>query len=391
MGHAAPTAAQSPRPVQLPPAVARRWPRRLAAVLAAACLACAAAIGATGCYLAQRLVAVHPAPTAHPLRVLDVGAGRVVLSRGPDADEPGSFRVEWAGGHAMVGRVVAERAGAVTRSLSRVSGPLAAGEAVGIVPNPLTGDPRSALGIGFANVVVHASPGPLPAWKIAGRRRTWAILVHGLGGSRVDTLPAIPTLHALGFPVLAVSCRNDAGAAPSADRRSHLGVTEWHDVEAAVRYALAHGAGGVVLYGWSLGGGMATVLSERSPLRGSVRALVLDSPLLDWRATIDAQSRRHGVPAAVRWAAEAILEHRFGVRLDLFEAGRLAAGLSTPTLLIQGTADVTVPPGVADALARSRSDLVTYLRVPGADHVSAIGTAHRAYVSALWAHLHALP
>jgi pimeloyl-ACP methyl ester carboxylesterase len=362
-------------------------------VLAAVCLACAAAIGASGWYLAQRLVAVQAAPATHPLRVrgVDVRAGRVVLSRGPDADEPGSFRLEWAGGHAMVGPVVAERAGAVTRGLSQVSGSLTVGEAVGIVPNPFTGDPRSALGIAFANVVVHAVPGPLPAWQIAGSRSTWAILVHGLGGSRADTLPAIPTLHALGFPVLAVSYRNDAGAAPSADHRSHLGVTEWHDVEAAVRYALAHGAGGVVLYGWSLGGGMATVLSEQSPLRGAVRALVLDSPLLDWRATIDAQSSRHGVPRVVRWAAEQILEDRFGVRLDLFDAAGLAAGLSTPALLIQGSADATVPPGVAAAVARSRSDVVTYLPVPGADHVSAIGAAPAAYASALRAHLRALP
>jgi pimeloyl-ACP methyl ester carboxylesterase len=393
MGHAAPATVPAPRPAELPLAVARRWPRRLAALLAAVCAACAAAIVATGWYLANRLVAVQAAPVTHPLRVraVDVRAGRVALSRGPDANEPGSFRLDWRGGHAMVGPVVAARADAVTRRLSQVSGSLAVGQAVGIVPNPFTGNPRSALGIPFANVVVHGSPGPLPAWQIAGGRSTWAILVHGLGGSRADTLPAIPTLHALGFPMLAMSYRNDAGAAPSADHRSHLGATEWHDVEAAVRYALAHGAGGVVLYGWSLGAGMATVLSEQSPLRGSVRALVLDSPLLDWRATIEAQTRRHGIPTVVRWAAEKILEDRFGVRLDLFAAGGLAAGLSTPTLLIQGGADAVVPAGVAAAFARSRPDVVAYLPVPGADHVSAIGAAPREYASALQAQLHELP
>ena len=49
----------------------------------------------------------------------------------------------------------------------------------------------------------------MPAWQISGRRSTWVILVHGLGGNRADTLAAIPALHVLGFPILAITYRND--------------------------------------------------------------------------------------------------------------------------------------------------------------------------------------
>ncbi len=40
-----------------------------------------------------------------------------------------------------------------------------------------------------------------------------------------------------------------------------------------------------------------------------------------------------------------------------------------PKLLIHGDADRTVPIALADTLADSRPDIVTYLRVPGAGHV----------------------
>ncbi len=63
------------------------------------------------------------------------------------------------------------------------------------------------------------------------------ILIHGLGGNRADTLAVIPARHDLGFPVLAIAYRNDVGAPASPDHQNHLGASEWHDVDAAVRYA----------------------------------------------------------------------------------------------------------------------------------------------------------
>jgi uncharacterized protein len=321
----------------------------------------------------------------YPLQVLAIASNgtTVTLSSGQDAAEPGSFRLAWPGGHAKVGPVTSSGQGFVTRPLSRVSGHLAVGQQAGIEPDLYTGDPRTALGIPFTTVRVPTRLGGMPAWRITGRRSTWVLLIHGLGGSRADTLPVMPALRTLGFPMLAITCRNDAGAPASPDHQSHLGATEWHDVEAAISYAVGHGASGVVLLGYSLGGAMAAVTAEDSPLRSQVRGLVLDSPILDWRATLDYQGHRHGLPQPLISLTERLLAWRTGLDYAQFGQLRHKAALHIPVLLIQGTADTIVPPAVADAFARGDPRLVTYLRVIGADHVSAIDTNSHGYRAAL--------
>jgi pimeloyl-ACP methyl ester carboxylesterase len=223
----------------------------------------------------------------------------------------------------------------------------------------------------------------MPAWYIAGKRNTWVILIHGLGGSRADTLPVMPDLRALGYPMLAISYRNDTGTPASPDHHSHLGATEWHDGTAAVRYATGHGASGVILYGLSLGGAMAMVTAEDPPTRRWVRALILDSPIPDWRATLNYQGRLHGIPQPLTSLTEILLARRTGLNYTMFDQLRHETTLRVPVLLIQGTADTIVPVAVADTFARARPGLVTYLRVPGADHVSAIDSDPWGYHAAL--------
>ncbi len=357
------------------------------------------AVLATCLTLARRLVQVRPAGEGYPLRVVALGgpsttggaASTVTVTRGADADEPGTFRLSWPGGSARAGPVVAESATTVTRSLSQVTGNLRVGQPVGIQADPLTGDPTSALQLPFHDVAVAGPTGNLPAWMLDGTRHTWVVLIHGLDGSRSDTLAAMGVLHTLGFPTLAITYRNDVGAAASGDGHSHLGDTEWRDVDAAVGYALGHGATGVVLYGWSLGGGMAVVTSEQSSQRSRVRALILDSPLLDWPATLARSSSLRNTPAPVRWTTEAMLRLGLGVDLSRYRRARLAAALGTPTLLVQGSADRVVPPDQAAAFARARPDLVAYLPVAGADHVSAIDVDPAGYTAAVVRLLSPLP
>ena len=359
--------------------------RRPAAIVIALFLALAATTAGFAWYTTSRLIAVTRVADSYPLRVVAIGhrESTVTLSSGPDAAEPGTFRLAWPGGHALAGPVSASGPGSVTRQLSRVSGHLKPGDPVGIEPDRYTGNPLTALGIPFTIVRVPAPLGGMPAWQIAGRRSTWVILIHGLGGSRADTLPVMPALHGLGFPMLAITYRNDAGAPASPDHLSHLGATEWHDVAAAVRYAASRGASGVVLFGYSLGGAMAAVTAEESPARGLVRALILDSPVLDWRATLDFQGHRHGIPQPFVSLTEVLLSWRTGLSYAQFDQLRRESSLHIPVLLIQGTADAIVPPALAGEFARARPGLVTYLSVAGADHVSAIDTDPSAYHAAL--------
>ena len=359
--------------------------RHLLIALIAALVTLGASSLSIAWYASSQLIAVFHVRDAYPLRVLAVSASgtMITLSAGRDAAEPGTFRLAWSGGHATVGPVTRTDRGSVTRALTGVHGRLAAGLPAGIEPDPYTGSPLTALRIPFRTVLVPTPLGGMPAWQLTGRRHTWVILIHGLGGSRADTLPVMSDLRALGFPMLAISYRNDVGAPASPDHQGHLGATEWHDVAAAIRYATSHGAKGVILYGFSLGGAMALVTAEDSSARRSVRALVLDSPVLDWQATLDYQARLRGIPPPLASLTELLVAWRAGLSYAQFDQLRHEKQLRVPVLLIQGTADTIVPPAIAGQFARARPGLITYLRVPGADHESAVDTNPAAYRAAL--------
>jgi len=357
-----------------------RW-QRAAYVCIAAAIVVSATIFAVAWYATNRLIAVTHVHETYPLQVLAINqsARTIAITPGPDANEPGIFRLSWPSGYARVGRIIIADSRRVIRQLLSVSGRLTVGAHVGIQVNPYFGDPRSALGVAFTNVSIPTQLGGAPAWWIPAHRATWVILVHGFGGSRADTLPALRIVHALGYPALAITYRNDAGAPASPDHHTHLGGTEWRDVEAAVRYALQHGATGVVLFGYSLGGAMALVVAHESALRRDIRLLILDSPLLDWRATLEFGAARRDLPQISASIIEKLLAWRIHLNFGQFDQLRRERTLEVPVLLIQGAADTLVPSAEADRFAQARPHLVTYLRVPGAEHVSAIDTDPTGY------------
>jgi hypothetical protein len=89
----------------------------------------------------------------------------------------------------------------------------------------------------------------MPAWFVAGKRETWVLLMHGHESTREATSRVLPTIVELGFPALVMTYRNDVVAPESPDHLYHFGDTEWRDIEVGVRYALAHGAQDMVLFG----------------------------------------------------------------------------------------------------------------------------------------------
>jgi pimeloyl-ACP methyl ester carboxylesterase len=201
-------------------------------------------------------------------------------------------------------------------------------------------------------------------------------------------LRPLPVLHGLGLPVLDMTYRNDVGAPPSPDHLYHLGATEWQDLQAGVRYALAHGAHDVILYGYSMGGGIVESFLRHSPYAGRARAVVLDAPALDWNAVLDLQAGQRNLPGILTEVAKRVVAYRLGLSsLDSLDAVRAARVLRSPTLLFQGTADTTVPVGPSVALAQARPDIVTYVRVVGAEHTQEWNADPAAYMSRLSAFL----
>ena len=208
----------------------------------------------------------------------------------------------------------------------------------------------------------------MPAWLIPGRRRTWAIVVHGLNGTPLEGLRIAPTLHRAGLPTLLISYREDLGAPASPDGFHHQGLTEWRDLGAAARYALAHGARHLVLAGYSMGGAIIAQFMERSPLAARVSGLVLDAPVLDWRAAIEFNATEMGFPSFAALPVEWAIDARTDVDWDRLDANEHTGDFHLPTLLFHGTDDEAVPISTSDEFAAALPHWVTYYRVPDAGH-----------------------
>jgi uncharacterized protein len=350
----------------------------------------AAAGGATW-YYASRVIEppfrrpVEPIDSDHV--VVHGGTGSELVLSGEDAARPGWWGVRWDGGYARVGPPSPGHAASsgpdgagpvdrVRRPCEFLTGRVVPDAPALFDPWAAPADEPGVLGVDVEEVSIEGPIGVLPSWRFtpAGdgvARRTWAVLVHGRSGSRVETLRLAGPCLASGLPTLAISYRNDPDGPASPDGRSHLGATEWTDVEAAVSWALDQGAEDVVLVGLSMGGACIAELLRRSALAAAVRAVVLDSPVLDWGPVLRRAAADRGLPPAVLPLLLPPTMALAGARthIDFRSLGSFDGIADVPVLLVHGDADATVPVELADALAAAASEVVTYLRVPGAGHL----------------------
>jgi acetyl esterase/lipase len=312
-----------------------------------------------------------------PLEVTVEGVkpGRVTLSDGHDSEQPGVYGLDWQTGHAIAGPVLSEADETVTRRLSDVRGYLVPGIHVGLDSHVYSGDPGQALGLPFRSVGVPDQLGPMPAWLVPAApaaplatRKTWAIVVHGHNDNRQNDLRIAPTLRRTGLTSLLISYRNDLGAPESPDGLYHLGQTEWIDLQAAVRYALVHGAQRVVLVGYSMGGALIAQFMQRSRLSRDVAALVLDAPVLDWRSVIEYNAEQIGLPGFFGMPVEWMIDARANPDWDSLDALQHPESFHLPILLFHSTEDELVPISTSDDFAAELPHWVDYFRVPVVGH-----------------------
>jgi alpha-beta hydrolase superfamily lysophospholipase len=294
--------------------------------------------------------------------------GQAVLSRSDDTLRPGVYGLLWQGGHAIVGRVLARDDSTVTRRLRGLRGYLAPGSKVAIDSYVYSGNPREARGLAFSPVRIPGELGPMPAWLIPGRSRVWAIVVHGINSDPQAGLRIAPELHRIGLAQLLITYRDDLGAPPSPDGYHHMGLTEWRDVQAAARFALAHGARRLLLVGYSMGGALVTQFMEKSSLANRVAGLVLDAPVLDWRATLEFNATRMGLPGFLANPVEWAIDVRIDPDWDSVDALRHPEDFHLPILLFHGSDDNVVPISTSEAFAAELPEWVEFHRVPDAGH-----------------------
>jgi pimeloyl-ACP methyl ester carboxylesterase len=357
----------------------RRSRRRLTALLVGLALAGLLAGAALAWHFSSRVLVPDRSPWTTGVDIVAVSAGRIELEREEASEQPGVYGLSWDGGHAILGPALATSRETVTRRVSDVRGYLTSDTSAGIDGLVYSGDPGQSLGLPYRDVAIDGPLGPLPAWLVPERGRTWAIVVHGHNGSRQDGLEIAPTLHGAGLPTLFVSYRNDPGVAPSPDGHHHLGLTEWEDVDAAARYAVRQGARRLVLVGFSMGGAVIGRFMAESPRAERVAALVLDAPVLDWRETLEFNATEMGLPSLVALPLGWAIGARIDVDWEALDYESHLNDFELPILLFHGDEDELVPVETSRALAESLPGRVTYVEVPRADHVQAWNLAPRPY------------
>ncbi|GAB4006490.1 hypothetical protein GCM10029992_57330 [Glycomyces albus] len=229
-------------------------------------------LGGAGWYFSGEVIDVEHGPHSYPLTVEAVDGETVTLTLGEDTERPGVWGLEWEDGRAVLGEVVSSDEETVTRSLETVlSGELAEGAAVRIDKWTYGPDP-AAMGLEYEDVDVPTGLGDMPAWYLPGDESTWVVTVHGRNASPAETLRGVEVYSKLGYPVLAVTYRNDEGAPDAPNGKHSLGEHEADDVVDAVEYALDNGAEDVILHGWSMGGATVSVAARELAGTDAVRA-----------------------------------------------------------------------------------------------------------------------
>ena len=391
------TAASPPYPLR--PGTGRRLARATLSAGRSPWVWTPAAVGtaglATATYALGRMLTAPPQPrrTWAPwlLRATPAADGTIRLT-GPAAGVAGRWGLEFPGGSGSIGEPLpGSTPDDAIRPFTLFSGQLNAGT-VSVRLNahvwPDLAAFTEATGIAGHDTVISGETGPLPAWVFpAGDGTRWSVLVHGRGAPRAQMLRLVPALHARGITALIISYRNDSLSCSDPSGRNHFGHREWRDLEAAVAAATNRGAKAFILAGMSMGGAIIATYLRRSAYAPTTVAAILDAPALNWGPILRHVARGWRVPG---WLVPGVMTAAaWQARIDWKALNHVGTGerLTAPVLLVHGDRDPVVPVELSDAYAEAEPDLVTYVRVPGAGHVSAWNTATADYEAAMAAFL----
>ncbi len=202
---------------------------------------------------------------------------------------------------------------------------------------------------GFAQaeeVVLDSGAEKIIVWHVPPRAQKAVIIYfHGNGGALRHRIPRFRALAADGFGLIAVSYRGYGG---STGQPTEAGLIE--DARAAYAFAAArYPAGRIVVWGESLGTGVATALAAEKP----VSRLILESP---FTSTVD-------IAAAQYW----FLPVRFLMK-DQFRSDLRIARVTAPVLIMHGDADRTIPIAYGQRLFALIPGRKKMVRFPGGSH-----------------------
>ena len=375
-GQSKSTLRAAPAASRLPRLISAVWRRLLVGLVAVFLLLLIVDLAVAWYYsdvLADEGLRITDDEVDYNLTAAPAGDGLVRLEGDSDDDRlnrPGNWGLAWDGGLGEIGAVVDEGDGFVTRRMTVVEGRLRRPAPAELSREIYPKDPFLAFGIQYREVQYDTPLGAMTAWQFPGGDDTWIIFVHGLGAEPGDGMAALPIFHELDLPALFINYRNDEGQPRDPSGQHQHGLTEWHDLHAAVEFALTRmGAGNVILFGHSMGGGIIMNFLYKSPLADRVAGVVMDAPVLDFNAPVDYGGRERNLPGVIVSSVKWMTTARFGVDWEAMNYLRHADQLNAPILLFHGELDPRIPIETSSELARLRPDLVTFSAYEAAGHV----------------------
>ncbi len=220
-------------------------------------------------------------------------------------------------------------------------------------PDPIPPDAAALAAAGFQPLPVRTDDGlDLIAWhRPAAEGRATAILFHGNAGNLGDRLFLGAPLTARGFGLVLAPYRGYGGAP---GKPTEQGLVEDGRATLAALESRAVARGNIVLWGESLGGGVATRLAAEAAAEGRpLRAAILQAPFTSVFAR--AGELYPFVPA--RWLV-----------LDRFDNLSRIDAIGAPLLIVHGEADTVVPAAHGRRLLEAAREPKAGVFIRGADH-----------------------
>lgn len=240
------------------------------------------------------------------------------------------------------------------------------------------------LGLDFEDIPLdirdEQTGGPMRvgAWWIpSGTSNQTILLIHGRGDAKVGAIAWAPTLHSLGWNILAIDLRahGDSGGVFST-----AGFWERHDVAQVInqfRAARPVETKVFVIFGVSLGAAVAVATTVG---RSDIDALILESPFGDYRQAIAAHGFMQGYPGGpLREVAVRLAEWMSASNFNAVRPQDLLRQVSCPVMVIASGADPFIPPADAIALRESvesrQNAKDIHWMVPDTGHVLGLAAA----------------
>lgn len=333
--------------------------------------------------------------------------GHIEIEATNQTDVSGTYSLVFANGRgvARIGKILSHnvRAQTITREIEEIYFGDITSATRGRWAGFIWPTPKEA-GYDYTNVEVPVDNGLAPAWFVPAQHvtendATWMITVHGRGSKRAEGLRMMDAASKLGMPSLLISYRNDGEAPDAPDKRYGLGTTEWPDVEAAILYALNHGAKSVVLAGYSMGGAVSLQLVHRSALSKYVQGLVLIGPVIDWVDVLRHQAQVHRLPFGAGQLGKWLISSRWGrsitglatpVDLKSMDWVTRSNELKHPVLILHSEDDDFVPIGPSRTLAQRNPRFVSLVQFHRARHTRESNVDPRRFNAAVITWLHVL-